>query len=66
MRHAKWVIGQAERDAWFGHMHAAVGIAGDEVQLDEASRQALLDYFGDAATFLMNDWQHGQVGRSPR
>lgn len=50
MRHAPFVIGRAERDAWMRHMRAAVESsgAGDE------DRAALLDYFETASTSLMN------------
>ena len=50
MRHMPFVIGAAERDAWFAHMAAAVragGLAPD----DEAE---MLGYFANAATHLMN------------
>ena len=50
MRHMPFVIGTKERDAWFRHMSAAV----DELQIDEPYRSAMLKYFSDAATFLMN------------
>lgn len=49
-RHLPFPIGQAERDAWAGHMLAAV----DEAGFEGAARQALIDYFERAATFLMN------------
>ena len=41
LRHAPFVIGQRERDAWLGHMTAAV----DSLELAPQVRQALLDYF---------------------
>jgi hemoglobin len=50
MRHAPFVIGQAERDAWMRAMHRAVvsaGLAPD----DEA---AFLAYFEMAATAMIN------------
>lgn len=50
MRHAPFAIGQAERDAWLGHMTAAV------MSLDLAPqvRGALLDYFEKASTAMIN------------
>lgn len=50
MRHAPFVITNAERDAWFGHMVAAVR-AGD---LDPVIEQAMVDYFEMATTHLIN------------
>jgi hemoglobin len=50
MRHLPFRIGQAERDAWVGHMVAAM----DEVGIPEPARSAMCDYFERAATFLIN------------
>ena len=50
MRHAPFSIGQAERDAWVGHMLAAI----DEAGFAEPARTALRDYFERAATFMIN------------
>lgn len=50
MRHAPFPIGQQERDAWLGHMLAAV----DEVGFPPPARAALREYFERAATFLIN------------
>jgi hemoglobin len=50
MRHAPFAIGQAERDAWAGHMLAAI----DEAGFVEPARSALREYFERAATFLIN------------
>jgi hemoglobin len=49
-RHVPFSIGQAERDAWMRHMTAAIDVAG----ISEPSRKVMLDYFEDAATFLIN------------
>lgn len=49
-RHLPFVIGAAERDAWVGHMRAAI----DEVGFSGVVREALLDYFDRAATFMIN------------
>jgi hemoglobin len=56
MRHMPFAIGQAERDAWVGHMLAAV----DEVGFAEPVRSALREYFERAGTFMIN--QQGQPG----
>ena len=50
MRHAPFVIGQAERDGWYRAMEAAVR-AGDLPPEIEAK---MLDYFAHASTHLMN------------
>jgi hemoglobin len=49
-RHLPFTIGQAERDAWVGHMLAAV----DEAGFSGEARQALRDYFERAGSFMMN------------
>jgi hemoglobin len=50
MRHHPFVIGQPERDAWLGHMTAAV----ESLELAPAVRKALLDYFDTASTAMIN------------
>lgn len=50
MRHLPFSIGQPERDAWLGHMLAAI----DEVGIAEPARAAMIDYFEYAATFMIN------------
>lgn len=50
MRHAPFVIGQPERDAWFKHMAAAVR-AGDAAPDIEAE---MIAYFDMAATHMIN------------
>ena len=50
MRHAPFEIGGAERDAWMGHMRAALAAA----ELPEDIRTAMVDYFESAATHLIN------------
>ncbi len=50
MRHLPFPIDQAARDAWVGHMSAAV----DSLDLPEAARKELRGYFEGAATFLIN------------
>jgi hemoglobin len=50
MRHARFTIGEAERDAWLGHMRAAL----DEIGLGEAHDAQLWDYLVMAANSLVN------------
>jgi hemoglobin len=50
MRHAHFAIGEAERDAWLGHMRVAL----DELDLDEAHAAQLWDYLVMAAHSLIN------------
>ena len=58
MRHAPFVIGQAERDAWLGHMVDAVRSGGLEPELE----QRMIDYFEMASTHMIND---GPLGLRP-
>lgn len=50
MRHMRFAIGQKERDAWLGHMLAAI----DAVAMPESARIALRSYVDGAATFMIN------------
>jgi hemoglobin len=50
MRHNRFTIGPAERDAWLRHMRAAL----DELALDQAQDQQLWDYLVMAAHSLVN------------
>src|SRR5579859_6852382 len=50
MRHARFSIGEAERDAWLRHMRTAM----DELALDPARDQELWDYLVMAANSLVN------------
>jgi hemoglobin len=50
MRHQPFAIGQAERDAWLGHMSAAV----ESLDLVPATRKAMIDYFEAASTAMIN------------
>ncbi|MCC6905572.1 MAG: globin [Anaerolineae bacterium] len=50
MRHMPFVIGEAERDAWLGHMLAAV----DEVGIPEPVRSQMREYFTHAASVMVN------------
>ena len=53
MRHAPFRIGPLERDAWLRCMHTAIASI-DAVTLDDAHRQALLDYIDMAAQHMVN------------
>lgn len=50
MRHGGFAIGERERDAWVGHMTAAVAAA----DVEAAVAEALVAYFRDAADMLVN------------
>ena len=50
MRHARFSIGQAQRDAWVQHMNAAV--RSQDVSAGDAA--LLTEYFEGTATLLMN------------
>jgi hemoglobin len=50
MRHAPFVIGTAERDAWLGAMLAAVAEAAPPPEVEAAMRE----YFEMAATHMIN------------
>ena len=57
MRHARFTIGETERDAWLHHMRVAL----DEFGLDEALAAQLWDYLVMAAHSLVNvDPAHGR------
>ncbi|MEZ0053626.1 hemoglobin [Mycobacterium sp. MAA66] len=53
MRHAPFRVGPLERDAWLRCMKTAVASV-DAGALDDAHRQALLDYFDMAAQHMVN------------
>lgn len=50
MRHAEWVIGERERDAWLHHMRVAV----DELDVPEEARLAIWQHLERAAHTLLN------------
>jgi hemoglobin len=50
LRHQPFAIGRLERDAWLGHMTAAV----ESLELAPAVRKAFLDYFETASTAMIN------------
>ena len=53
-RHVPFVIGEAERDAWLRHMAAALDSLVVERGIDPQLEARMLDYFIDAADFLVN------------
>ena len=64
MRHAHFVIGEAERDAWLRHMRTAL----DELDLAEEYDRQLWDYLVMAAHSLVNQAPAGagpDLGLSP-
>jgi hemoglobin len=50
MRHADWVIGERERDAWLGHMREAVA----SLDVPEVARRAIWEHLERAAQTLLN------------
>src|SRR4051794_21612928 len=54
MRHAPYVIGPVERDAWIAHMTSAVDETVENHGYPPALAQIFHDYFGNAATHLVN------------
>ena len=52
MRHAPFVIGPLQRDAWLRCMRIAV----DEARLPEPYRRQLWDYLEMAANSMLNSW----------
>jgi hemoglobin len=54
MRHAPFVITEAERDAWLRHMTAALDATIASRELDPPVETRLREYFDRAADFLVN------------
>jgi hemoglobin len=54
MRHAPFVIREAERDAWLRHMAAALDSLVVERDVHPAIEARMLDYFGMAADGMIN------------
>jgi hemoglobin len=50
LRHQPFAIGQAERDAWLGHMTAAV----ESLDVSPEVHKAMLDYFEATSTAMIN------------
>jgi len=61
MRHAPFVIGQAERDAWVTAMLGAMA----EAEIDEPAYSEMKTYFENGATFMMNASPLGGMLRNP-
>ncbi len=57
MRHSPWVIGERERDAWLGHMRAAM----DGLDLPERERAMMWDHLERAAHTMVNVPVQGPV-----
>lgn len=55
MRHMPFVIDRKARDAWLGHMLAAI----DEVGITEPARSEMRNYFERASEFMINVFQDG-------
>ena len=54
MRHAPFVIGENEREAWFRHMSAAVAAEVEGGMLSDEDEARMLGYFAHSARFMMN------------
>lgn len=54
MRHAPFVIGEPERDAWLRHMTAAIESLLDECDVHPVVEARLLDYMASAADAMVN------------
>jgi hemoglobin len=54
MRHAPFVIGEPERDAWLRHMTAAIESLLDDYDVHPVVEARLLDYMSSTADFLVN------------
>lgn len=53
-RHLPFVITEAERDAWFAHMAAALDSVVTEEGIDPKLEAQMLDHFAQTADFLVN------------
>lgn len=54
MRHAPFVIRQAERNAWLEHMRAAVQAQAAATKVDSAIEEQMLEYFDVGSTHMIN------------
>ena len=54
MRHAPFVIGENEREAWLRHMSAAVAAEVEAGTLSDEDEARMLGYFDHSARFMMN------------
>lgn len=55
MRHLPFRIDARAREAWLGHMLAAI----DEVEIQEPARSIMRDYFERGSEFMINVWTEG-------
>ena len=62
MRHATWVIGERERDAWMRHMRGAVDGAVEEAGLSAQVHDAVWGHLERAAHSLVNAPGVGGLG----
>jgi len=53
-RHLPFVITEAERDAWIGHMGAALDAVVVQRGIDPGIQARMLDHFATTADFLVN------------
>jgi hemoglobin len=53
-RHMPFVIGEPERDAWFGHMARALDAEVTERGIPADVEAQMLEYFAHAADFMVN------------
>jgi hemoglobin len=53
-RHMPFVIGEPERDAWFGHMAKALDSVVTERGIPAEIEAQMLDYFAHSAEFMVN------------
>jgi hemoglobin len=54
MRHAPFVIGEAEREAWYRNMANAVGEMVEAGEISAADEARMLAYFDQAASHMVN------------
>jgi hemoglobin len=54
MRHAPFVVGEPERDAWLRHMNAALDALVRERGVDPVVEARMLEYFAMAADAMIN------------
>jgi hemoglobin len=54
MRHAPFIIGEPERDAWLRHMTAALDSLVDEHDVHPVVEAHLLEYFSSTADAMVN------------
>jgi hemoglobin len=54
MRHAPFVVGEPERDAWLRHMNAALDALVTERGIDPQIEARMLEYFAMAADAMVN------------